>query len=57
MKERYKMFFLTGFLIIIVDQIIKLLVSIYISYGETIGNWIKITNIANTGFAYSMRTR
>ena len=51
------MFLLIGFLIILIDQIIKLVVSTYISYGETIGNWIKITNIANTGIAYSMRKR
>ena len=57
MKERYKMLFLTGFLIILIDQIIKLMVSTHSSYGTTIGNLIKITNVSNTGIAYSMRKR
>lgn len=51
------MFFLTGFLIILIDQIIKLIVSTHISYGEAIGNWINITNVSNTGIAYGMRKR
>ena len=57
MKERYKMLFLTGFLIILIDQIIKLIVSTQISYGTTIGHLIKITNVSNTGIAYSMRKK
>ena len=55
MKERYKMIFLIGLSIILIDQIIKLIVSINIPYGTSIGNWIRITNVENTGMAYGMR--
>lgn len=48
---------LIGLLIIIIDQIIKIIVSINISYGTSIGNWVKITNVSNTGIAYGMRTK
>lgn len=57
MKERYKMFFLTGFLIVLIDQIVKMIVTAHIPYGTTLGSCIRITNVANTGMAYSMRTK
>ena len=55
MKERYKMLVLTGVLIILIDQIIKIIITMNISYATTIGYWIKITNVANTGIAYGIR--
>lgn len=51
------MFFLIGFLIVLIDQIIKIIITANIPYGEAIGNWIRLTNISNTGMAYSMRKR
>ena len=57
MKERYKMFLTISFLVILVDQIIKMIITKNIPYGYFIGNNIKITNISNTGMAYSMRKR
>lgn len=54
-KEGKRMNLLIGILIIVIDQIIKIIISLNISYGYTIGKWIKITNIANTGVAYSIR--
>lgn len=57
MRERYKMSFLIGLFIILIDQIIKMLVTWYIPYGYTIGNIIGITNVANTGMAYSIRRK
>ena len=49
------MFLLIGFLIILIDQIIKIIITANISYGLSIGKWIKITNISNTGIAYGIR--
>lgn len=49
--------FLIALAIILIDQIIKMLVSIKIPYGEAIGKGIRITNVANTGMAYSMRKK
>lgn len=51
------MIFLTGISIIIIDQIIKAIISINLPYGAGIGKYIKITNIANTGMAYGIRTK
>lgn len=51
------MIFLIGIAIILIDQIIKVAVSINIPYGTSIGNLVKITNIGNTGMAYGMRTK
>lgn len=51
------MSFLIGLFIILIDQIIKMLVTWYIPYGYTIGNIIGITNVANTGMAYSIRRK
>lgn len=48
---------LIGLLIIIIDQIIKAIVTINIPLGTIIGNGIRITNVANTGIAYSMRSK
>lgn len=49
------MILLIGLLVIIIDQIIKIIVTTYIPYAESIGGLIKITNVANTGMAYSIR--
>ena len=57
MKERYKMIFGIGLAIIIIDQIIKVFVCINIPYGTNIGKWIRLTNISNTGMAYSIRRK
>ena len=43
--------------IIIIDQIIKVFVCINIPYGANIGRWIRLTNISNTGMAYSIRRK
>ena len=51
------MFFLIGFSIILIDQIMKIIITANIPYGLSIGNGIKITNISNTGMAYNMRKR
>lgn len=51
------MIILTGLLIIIIDQIIKAIITINIPYGISIGNYIKLTNVANTGIAYGMRKK
>lgn len=51
------MIFLIGLAIILIDQVIKVVVSINIPYGITIGKFIRITNIANTGMAYSIRKK
>lgn len=57
MKERYKMYIIIGFLIILIDQFVKIFVIENITYGNTIGKYIRITNIQNTGIAYSMRSK
>ena len=49
--------FLIGLAIIIIDQIIKAIVITNIPLGTTIGKGIRITNVANTGMAYSMRSK
>lgn len=51
------MILLISLAIIIIDQIIKAIVTINIPLGTTIGKGIRITNIANTGMAYSMRSK
>ena len=48
---------LIAFAIILLDQILKFIVIENIVYGATIGSWIRITNIANTGAAYSIRNK
>lgn len=45
---------LIGLIIIIIDQIIKSIISINLTYGTSIGKFIKITNISNTGIAYGI---
>lgn len=49
------MILLIGLSIIIIDQIVKAIVSINIPYGTYVGKLIRITNISNTGIAYGMR--
>lgn len=51
------MYSIIGFFIILIDQIVKKMVVKNISYGNTIGKYIRITNIQNTGIAYSMRIK
>lgn len=51
------MIYLISLSIIMMDQIIKMIVSTHIPYGTSIGSWIKITNISNTGMAFGMRTK
>lgn len=51
------MYFIIGIFIILIDQIIKVVVVQNVSYGNTIGKYIKITNIQNTGIAYSIRAK
>lgn len=48
------MIFLIGLSIVLIDQIIKMLVTTNISYGTSIGNLVRITNVSNTGMAYSI---
>lgn len=57
MKERDKMNCLIGLIIIAIDQIIKMIVTANIPYGESVGKLIKITNVSNTGMAYGIRTK
>lgn len=57
MKERDKMNFLIGLIIIAIDQFIKIIVTANIPYGESVGRLIKITNISNTGMAYGIRAK
>lgn len=45
---------LIGLLIIIIDQMIKAIIITNIPLGTTIGKGIRVTNVANTGMAYSM---
>lgn len=49
--------FLIGLIIIAIDQIIKIIITANIPYGESIGKLIKITNISNTGMAYGIRAK
>lgn len=49
--------FIIGLLIILIDQTIKAIVCMNIPYGTSIGSFIKITNIQNTGMAYGMRKK
>lgn len=51
------MYSIIGLFIILVDQIVKELVVKNISYGHAIEKYIRITNIQNTGIAYSMRIK
>ena len=51
------MIFLISLVIILIDQIIKAVVITNIPLGTTIGKGIRITNVSNTGMAYSMRTK
>ena len=51
------MIFFVGLAIFIIDQAIKMLVTINIPHGEVFGAWIRISNASNTGMAYSMRER
>ena len=46
--------FLIGLTIILFDQIIKAII-VNIPDGTAIGSFIRITNISNTGMAYSIR--
>lgn len=48
---------LIGLLIIIIDQIIKTIIITNIPIGTTIGKGIRVTNVTNTGMAYSMRSK
>ncbi len=48
---------LIGLSIILIDQTIKTIVSINMPYGTSIGNYIKIINVSNTGMAYSIRKK
>lgn len=48
---------LIGLLIIIIDQIIKAIIITNIPLGATMGKGIRVTNVANTGMAYSMRSK
>ena len=43
--------------IIIIDQIIKAIITTHIPYGTFIGKWLRITNVANTGMAYGIRKK
>lgn len=56
-RKAWSMISLIGLLITIIDQIIKSIVTINIPLGTTIGKGLRITNVSNTGMAYSMRTK
>lgn len=51
------MILLIGLSIIIIDQLSKLFVTIRVPYGTSFGGLVKISNIANTGMAYGMRSK
>lgn len=49
-----KLVILIALLIIVVDHVIKLIVKQNMTYGESIGNWIKLTYVTNPGMAYNI---